>query len=252
MLHDYAQKLGMPAKSATYLFCILCCADDQLLNSLEGLDKYTFWRFSQRPHWKLCFAKGPGLPENHQATARSPRGRRKRETIRKHYLLETKFQNKEETTAQTWDDLRQPGFTWRQKRIGFAQFYNLPFMISKQFTHPDFCHSLGKDESRGTLSTKDKAPNNLVKVNLPSQHLAAIFVSQFHSLSFLSVKMYHKLKHTWDGTENAERQSFPLPWKEPCVQDDAGAGAWGRVLASLTHAVDTYTAGRGRGSGKNR
>lgn len=76
-------------------------------------------------------------------------------------------------------------------------------MISKQFIHPDFYHSLGKDYSSGTLRTKDKALDDLTKVNVPSQHQAAIFVSQFHS-EFSFCETYCKLEHTCDGTENAE------------------------------------------------
>lgn len=65
-------------------------------------------------------------------------------------------------------------------------------MISEQFMHPDFYHSLGKDYSRGTLRTKDKALDDLTEVNVPSQHQAAIFVSQFHSeFSFLPFQVTH-------------------------------------------------------------
>lgn len=51
--------------------------------------------------------------------------------------------------------------------MGFAQFYRLPFMIVKPLTHPDF---IGKDYFDGTLSTKDKLLDGLVKVNVPSQY----------------------------------------------------------------------------------
>lgn len=114
-------------------------------------------------------------------------------------------------------------------------------MISKQLIHPDFHHSLGKDNSSGTLSTKDKALGDLTKVNVPSQHRAAIFVSQFHSLSFLSVKCIV----SWNTPEMAQKMQssnlFSLPLNEPCIQDDAGARAWGRFLATVIPATDTST-----------
>lgn len=40
-------------------------------------------------------------------------------------------------------------------------------MIAKQFTHPDF---IRKDYVDGTLSSKDKALDGLVRVNVPSQY----------------------------------------------------------------------------------
>lgn len=93
------------------------------------------------------------------------------------------------------------------------------------------------------MSTKDEALDDLVKVGVPSQHEGAIFVSQFRSLTLcVCVKMYGQLEHKlrWHRKRRAPI-SVPLSLKEPCIQDDAGARAWGRVPARVTKAADTYT-----------
>lgn len=87
-----------------------------------------------------------------------------------------------------------------------------------------------------------------------SQHWVAIFDSQFHFLPFLLWKC--KLEHTWDSTENAELQSFPLSLKEPCIQRCAGAGGLGQspckghLCRGLLHITSSSAAGKGRRAGR--
>lgn len=118
--------------------------------------------------------------------------------------------------------VQQPGFTQRQTRIGFAQSYHLPFMISKQFIHPD---CIGERLSWWNAEHQGQGTGWF---DWDQVSIGLLFLTPNYILCpFICANV------SWNTPETAQKmQSFNLflcLWRSHAFRGVPGLGAWGRV-----------------------